>query len=214
MQKLTALKSQTRGRPPAQRRRQVVQDLIEATEHGLAGKTAKEITIREIATAAGTSESMIRYYFGSKDGLLIAMIHDIMMDAPYKRHQEISKSCVSIGSIRPLVDELCDFHYSRPNLIKMIAVELLGSPSNVKEEYTKRYGHSINLLVIGIIDAMKDAKIYRDSVNSTFVAMSLIRLVVAPLMESAVTGALQMPPEIGSGDWAAFIASTVDSISI
>jgi AcrR family transcriptional regulator len=205
---------QVRGRPPSERQRHVVQDLIGATEQALANKTAKEITIREISTAAGTSEAMVRYYFGNKDGLLLAVIHELMDASPHRRDKEVLDACLTAKSIKPLVDELCKFHYARPNLVKMVVVELLSAPSKVKEEYMRRYGNSINILVQYVITGMQDAKFYNPDINSAFIGHALTRLVVAPLMESAVAGTTDMPGEIKDGKWATFIASTVDSISV
>jgi AcrR family transcriptional regulator len=205
---------QVRGRPPTERQRHVVQDLIEATERALAQKTAKEITIREISTAAGTSEAMVRYYFGNKDGLLLAVIHELMDASPHRREQDILTACVDSKSIKPLVDALCKFHYARPNLVKMIVVELLSAPSKVKDEYMRRYGNSINTLVQFVIQGMQKAGVYKSDLNSVFLGFSLTRLVVGPLMESAVAGTAEMPPEIKNGEWATFIATTIDSTSI
>jgi len=210
----TMRRRQIRGRPPAENQRHVVQDLIEATEQALGQKTAKEITIREISTAAGTSEAMVRYYFGNKDGLLLAVIQELMDSSPHRREKEILQLCKDARSIQPLVDELCTFHYSRPNLVKMVVVELLSAPSKVKDEYMRRYGNSINILVRYVIDGMKESGIYRNEVNTIFLGFSLTRLIVSPLMESAVVGTFDMPPEIRNGEWATFIASTIDTTSI
>jgi AcrR family transcriptional regulator len=56
---------------------------MDATEHAPATKTAKEITVREISMAAGTNEAMIHYYFGSKEGLIVAMFQDTMRLPPH-----------------------------------------------------------------------------------------------------------------------------------
>jgi AcrR family transcriptional regulator len=203
-----------RGRPATELHSRVVEDLIAATESALIRKTAKEITVREISTAAGTSEAMIRYYFGSKEGLLLTVLKDFMDESPHKNSEKIIGLCLGARSIKPLVDELCKFHYSKPNLIKMIVVELLGSSGEFKKVYLNKYGNSIVLFTEALVTAMRDQGIYRDNINVSFIAMSLIRLIVAPIMEAAVTGAPPIPPEVKSGEWAAFITHTIDSISM
>src|SRR5690606_15967012 len=104
-------------------------DLIRATERAVDQKTAREITVRDISTAAGTSEAMIRYYFGSKEGLLLEVVKDFMEKSPHKDQENLATECVSLGSVRPLVDQLCAFHYSQPSMVKFITVELFSSTS-------------------------------------------------------------------------------------
>lgn len=213
MQKSAAVGSQIRGRPSAQRQRHVIQDLIEAAEHVLESKTAKEITVREISTAAGTNEAMIRYYFGSKEGLLVAMLDEFMAGSPCKDNEQISELCLSQRSIGPLVEALCDFYYSRPTHIRMIITELLNSSSEVKNAYVKRYDRSTRILVQSVISAMVDANIYRKEVGPSFVAMSLIRLIISPIMESAAAEVASMPREISNGQWAEYVTRIIDLTS-
>lgn len=213
MERLSESLPRGRGRPAADMGAHVVDDLLAATENALAYKTAKEITVREISTAAGTSEAMIRYYFGNKEGLLLAVIKAYMDASPHRDAARVTRACLSARSIRPLVEELGKFHYSRPNLIKMMAVELLSSSSELKEEYLRRYGHCIESFVQNAVDALREANIYRADVNAPFLAMSIVRLIVAPIMESAVTGTPERPPEVENGQWQGFIADMIDSIS-
>lgn len=51
--------------------------LIEAAHHLLGEKSFRNITIRELASEAGTQSAMISYYFGSKEGLFIALLEDL-----------------------------------------------------------------------------------------------------------------------------------------
>jgi AcrR family transcriptional regulator len=194
--------------------RHVIQDLMEATEHALAGKTAKEITVREICTAAGANQAMVHYYFGSKEGLLVAVLQDFMDGAPHTREAEIVESCLSHRSIRPLVDALFDFYHSRPNLIIMILVELLNSSSVVKDVYINRYSSCTNILIENVANVMKEADIYRKDVNSRFLALSLKRMVIAPIIQPHSTGFSGMSSEGGHGAWATYIAQTFDAASM
>jgi AcrR family transcriptional regulator len=152
---------------------------MDATEHALATKTAEEITVREISMAAGTNEAMIHYYFGSKEGLLVAMFQDAMRFSPHNCDSGILDSCVAERSIRPLVDLLHRFYHSRPNLMRMTVLELANASSEIKEAYTSRYCRSTPMLIKTIINAMKDANIYRKDVDLTFVSMSLLGMIMA-----------------------------------
>ena len=63
-----------RGRPRTSAARKVYDDLISAAERCLTEKRCIQLTAREIASAAGTNEAMIKYYFGSKDVLLSVVL--------------------------------------------------------------------------------------------------------------------------------------------
>jgi len=212
MEKSSALRT-GRGRPSAQLQRHVVDDLIRATDHALGEKDAQEITVREISTAAGTSETMIRYYFGGREGLLLEVMKEFMEESPHHDYDSMVSACVKERSVRPLVDSICAFYYRRPNIIKWMAVELFSSSSELKELFLeKKYSHCHNAFIQHVIENLKAEGIYRQDVNSAFVAISVVWLIVAT-MESAVTGASPVPPEIRSGEWTDFITQTIDKAS-
>jgi AcrR family transcriptional regulator len=203
----------SRGRPSAHLQRHVFDDLIRATEDALDQKNAHEITVREISNAAGTSEAMIRYYFGGKEGLLLELIKEFMEKSPHKDYEEVTNACIECRSVQPLVDRLCTFHLSSPNMVKMISVELFSSSSKLRELFLNKYGRCVNDVIEHVIDKLKEEKIYRADVNSTFVSMSLLRLIIAPIMESMVTGHPAVPQEGHSEEWTNFVAKTIDAIS-
>jgi hypothetical protein len=211
VQKMTTLKPPARGRPSADKKRHVIQDIMDAAEKALATKTAKEVTMRGISSAAGANEAMIRYYFGSKEGLLITLLDDFMNHGPHSRSEEILKKCINSVSIGPLVEALCDFYYSRPNIIRMIIVELFNCSSDIKDAYVKKYNITTVNFVKNIIDGMKVANIYRSGSDSTFVTRSLLRLIIDPIIQPTPAGTPQMPPEVGNSDWAAYVTRTIDS---
>jgi AcrR family transcriptional regulator len=39
--------------------------------------------VRDISIPAGTNEAMIHYYFGSKEGLLVSILQDVMRLFPH-----------------------------------------------------------------------------------------------------------------------------------
>lgn len=213
MVQATVIKPQGRGRPSSRLQRHVVEDLIRATEDALDTKTARELTVREISSAAGTSEAMIRYYFGGKEGLLREVIKEFMERSPHKDRARMASECLVARSVRPLVEELCQFHYSRPSMIKMITVELFSTSSEVKELFRSKYGRCINQLIEHVVEQLQQAGVYRRDINAKFVGMSLLRLIVSPIMESAVTGDDPVTPEVRSGKWEDFIIDTIDTIS-
>jgi hypothetical protein len=63
----------------------------------------------------------------------------------------------------------------------MTVLELASASSEIKEAYTSRYCRSTSMLIKAIINAMKDTKIYRKDIDSTFVSMSLLGMIIDPI---------------------------------
>jgi len=185
-----------------------MQDLMRAAEAALATKTAKETKIREIAAAAGTHEAMIHYYFGGKDGLMVALFQDVMKDAPHTRYKVIAQACIEQKSIKPLVKQLVKFFYSRPNLIRMTIAEMIAGSSKVKSAYHDRYSEATPKLIEYVLTSMIEFKIYGQDINVDFVGMSITGMVVAPLLPPAE--ALEMLHKFDNPEWIDYIAQTID----
>jgi AcrR family transcriptional regulator len=61
----------SRPRDP-ERRQQLVDALIDTAEHGLGGRS-----LREMAEAVGTSHRNLLHHFGSREGLLLAVVEEV-----------------------------------------------------------------------------------------------------------------------------------------
>jgi AcrR family transcriptional regulator len=82
--------SQARGAP----KEQLLQGAITyLTDHGLS-----EVSLRELASALGTSHRMLIYYFGSKEGLLVEVVR-----AVEHRQQQVLLALTQDGE-GPLID--------------------------------------------------------------------------------------------------------------
>jgi AcrR family transcriptional regulator len=182
MDDLDAAASRGRGRPRKDIRRHVIRDLMEAAEVVLANKTSYEIKLHEIASVASVSEAMIYYYFGGKDGLMVAIFDELMREAPYRHSEEIINHCIEERSIRPLVEELANFYYKRSGLIRMTAVEMTARSSQVKDAYWSRYLDVTPMFVEKLVHMMVEKGIYRDCFDIKFVTSSLFSLIMGPIV--------------------------------
>jgi AcrR family transcriptional regulator len=203
-----ATASSSRGRPPKEINRGVIEHLMLATEAALMGKAASELTIREIAAEAGVSSAMINYYFGGKDGLQVAMLHEVMKDAPYARYESISQDCVAQKSIRPLIEQLAQFYYSRPGLMKMAISEMIAESSTVKAAYRARYFDCTPVFVERVIQLMIDLGIYSRHTNSTFMTSSILSMLCSPLF--SISEKFSISDKIKRQDWVNHVSQIVD----
>jgi len=92
--------------------------MAEFAEKGLAGAR-----IDEIAAATRTSKRMIYYYFGSKEGLYLAVLEE-----SYRRMREIEgqqhlEDLAPEAALRRLVEFTYDHHHSHENYIRLVMSE-------------------------------------------------------------------------------------------
>jgi AcrR family transcriptional regulator len=205
-----AAKPRGRGRPRKDIQRHVIQDLMNAAETVLASKTSHEITLHEIASTAEVSEAMIHYYFGGKEGLMVAILDEIMREAPYRYAEAIIQDCIAQQSIRPLVERLATFYYTKASLIKMTMAELSTMSSKVRAAYGARYFDVTPALVENTIQSMVDHGIYHDHFDVKFMASSLFGMVMGPIVILTSTKVLNMSEEIARPEWIDDISRLID----
>lgn len=211
MSKSGAPKSHSRGRPPTRIRRDIVQDLMEAAEAVLATKSAREITIREIAQKAGADEAMIHYYFGGKDQLMISLIREVSKSSPHKRSKDIIQECILQRSISPLIRAMASHQYSRPNLIRMIIVEISSKESGVRSLYEEEiYSDPTLMFIKESIENMADSGIYRKDINVEFAITAIIGMISAPTLFFYSGRALNISEKMADPEWINYVASAID----
>jgi AcrR family transcriptional regulator len=115
----------------------------EFSERGLNGAR-----VDSIAARTRTNKRMIYYYFGSKEGLYIAVLEDA-----YKSIREAEKRLrlddLPPGeAIRCLAEFTFDYHWNNPQLAKLVVIENVHKGKNLSRS------KSISGLNISIIDAI------------------------------------------------------------
>jgi len=203
------MKPRGRGRPRKDIQRHVIQDLMAAAESVLVEKTSHEITLHEIAAAADVSEAMIHYYFGGKEGLMVAILDEIMRDAPYKHAESITQDCITQQSVEPLVARLATFYYSKASLIRMTTAELSTMSSKVRAAYSSRYFDVTPIFVENVMQSMVERDIYNDYFDVKFLASSLFGLIMAPIVILTSTKVLSAE-NMNSPEWIENISRFID----
>lgn len=201
-----------RGRPAADQHRDVVRDLISAAERAMEHRTPEEVTLREIADAAGTTEAMIQYYFGNKDGLLVAMRDDLLNVNVMMYHpNEIIDACLTERSILPLIQIATAFYNERPSLVRMSIIGLIRGDS--KESRNNRTKHYVRtpMLVHDVITRFVAGKIYREDLNIGMAVASVMALLIFPVsFEHALPAAETPPQNINKEEWIRFVAQLLN----
>jgi AcrR family transcriptional regulator len=97
--------------------------ILDVATKEFADKGLSGARIDEIAAATKTSKRMIYYYFGSKEGLYVAVLED-----SYRRMREIEaalhlEDLEPEAALRRLVEFTFDHHSSHPDYIRLVMTE-------------------------------------------------------------------------------------------
>ena len=148
--------------------------MAEFSEKGLSGAR-----IDEIAAATKTSKRMIYYYFGSKEGLYIAVLEDA-----YRRIRQIEshlnlEDLPPEDALRKLVGFTVDYQLANPDFVRLVMTE------NIHRGQYLSQSKAIRKLNVPAIDAVRAvyerglaAGVFRSGLDAVDLHMSISALSV------------------------------------
>ncbi|MFM8574959.1 MAG: TetR/AcrR family transcriptional regulator [Limnohabitans sp.] len=152
-------------------------EILEVATHEFADKGLAGARIDEIAAATRTSKRMIYYYFGSKDGLYLAVLEEAYRRM---RRMEADLHLDDLGpvqALRRLVEFTYDHHRDNEDFIRLVMSE------NIHRAEYLRQSKGIRQLNVKAIDAIR-------GVYDRGVAQGVFRPGLQPLDIHAVISAL------------------------
>jgi len=178
-----------RGRPPRAKDDQAVRKaLLLAARQCLAEKSAKSVTIRELAERAGTNSAMIRYYFENKEGLFTATLDHLLSEGMMKRAEDLHTLAPRQRSLK-LVRMFLQQHREHPWLARLIADEVLNSDNSLREQFINGPAAKGAKMMRGYIEMQKVDGYFRADLDVSMAAVSLISLLVFPFIGRPVVKA-------------------------
>ena len=108
-------------------------DILAVSVEEFAAKGLSGARIDEIAARTNTSKRMIYYYFGSKEGLYIAVLEHI-----YETQRSLEKnndydSLDPVAAMEQLIGSSFDHHVGRPNFINIVMDENLHQARHLRQ---------------------------------------------------------------------------------
>jgi AcrR family transcriptional regulator len=152
-------------------------DILAVATREFADKGLAGARIDEIAAATRTSKRMIYYYFGSKEGLYVAVLEDA-----YRRIRRIEaelhlEDLAPEDALRKLVGFTYDYQLANPDFIRLVMTE------NIHRGEFLAQSSSIQQLNVPAIDAVKTvyergvkAGVFRNDVDPVDLHMSISAL--------------------------------------
>ena len=172
-------KSTNLGRPAGRDSDKVREDLLQAAREHFLEQEFKAVSLRMIAETAGVNGAMINYYFGSKQGLYLAMI-DAMLTSMDASLQALSQN--SSFTVEDFSNSYCQFLAENPWWPNFMVREVLFSDSEVREGLIRKFNASFAPKLLQSIQAEISAGNYRQDLNPGMALLSIMGMTIFPFL--------------------------------
>lgn len=177
-----------RGRPlNPEKQQQTRQALKQAAKALLENKPYRSITIRELASKAGTQSAMVSYYFGSKEGLFINMLEESAarrLVFVQKLTTELDKEPEHILDI--LVEGILTMMLAEPWLVFLMRDEVLSYASGLRKTFLETMPHQLLPILKNLLARLQEKELLREDLNLEFAITTVFSNVFFPLLAEPV----------------------------
>jgi AcrR family transcriptional regulator len=165
------------GRPPAASAVKVPDRLLAALEECLAERSYLDLGLREIAERAGTSHTMIAYYFVDKDGMLIALVERMLnaMIADLRRLRGELRLQPNEPT-RQLLQSLADHVSRQPEVVRIAMTEAGRKGSKIGQRIRLRHMPRILVACHAIVRDLIESGVYRPDLERVLAVNALAGL--------------------------------------
>src|SRR5215213_8928088 len=112
------------GTPERQRDRDRTQgEILEVATRAFAEHGYSGARVDEIAERTRTTKRMLYYYFGSKEGLFVAVLERAYAEIREAERAVDVEHLDPVGAIRRLAELTFDHHESHPDFIRLVSIE-------------------------------------------------------------------------------------------
>lgn len=205
--------SRRRGRPKGGSSSDVHDALLAAFGQCLLERAHSEITIKEVADRAGTSQEMVRYYFGGKDGLIAAFVRE-RSESFMARLLELERGIMQMpgNPTRNLMATLVDLYVGERVVYRISTSEFLKTRSVLREEFLDDRSGQVIDHIRNIVMMLVDAGIYDPAIEPKHMALSIMTMVSGPVaLLSVLSSEWVSETELSGTEWIEHLTRLVDS---
>lgn len=201
-----------RGRPAGATTSPIHDALLNAFRACLTERTHNEITVKEVAERAGTSPEMVRYYFGSKDGLITALLQEASHRTTRLLGALVDEILTREGNpTRHIFAALFDIYLNERHTARISISEFQKSKSVIHDEFLKDRAELIISHVHRCVVKLVEAGIYKPDLDTRKTAMSMMTMVSGPVTFLAVLSSDWVSDEELAGDsWLDHLSGLID----
>lgn len=171
------------GRPAGRDSEVVRAKLLDAARQHFLSNEFKAVSVRQIADTAGVNGAMVNYYFGSKQGLYLAMVERFV--------GKLESELALLGKDKDLT--LADFSTSYCRLLaanpwwpNFMVREVLFSKGEIREAMVKRFSAVFAPRLLELMQKDIANGRFRDDLNPVFGLISLMGMTVFPFLSRTI----------------------------
>ena len=201
------------GRPQGAGRSSVHDDLLDALREALREKLHSELTLKEIADRAGTSPEMIRYYFGGKDGLIMALLKQTADRFIARMNRLDAVILDEPGSpVGRILQELFDFYLAERHVTRVSLSEFQKAESKIHEDFLINRADAVIGRIHGLLKRLVEAGRYDAAMDIRKTAMTIMTMVTGPVTFLSVLPARWISAEeLQDEAWGLWLADLIDT---
>lgn len=150
------------GRPAGGRPGEAREALLQAARELLETQGLPRVTAREVAERAGLNAGLVRYYFGSKDGLLRAVVHQIAGEASARWGDFGDTGGDPRGRLRGLIASMVENFQADPYAPRLITEQVLFADDEFAQQFADEFGRAHTEALAGILADGRRSGAFRD----------------------------------------------------
>ena len=171
------------GRPPGRDSEQVRNALLKAAQEHFLGREFKAVSLRQIADSAGVNPAMVNYYFGSKQGLYLAMVDSLLsqLQGSLARLSDTrdGKGSYTIAEFSSAYTQLIAQNPWWPNFM---AREVLFADGEIRDGILERFSGVFAPALVSSISAEIEEGNFREELDPQLTLISLLAMTVFPFL--------------------------------
>lgn len=178
-----ATMARKRGRPPAGNTDDARNDLLDAAETLFADFGYAATPLRQVAERAGVNPAMVHYYFGSKSGLLKAVLDRALAPLAQALSGMQDAAETDITRVARMLFEMASRHPAMPRLIVR---EVMLSGGATQQLFIEHYAPRLGGALPGLIRRAQAQGLVSESLDPGVGTLMLISLCMFPFVARAI----------------------------
>lgn len=178
----------SRGRPPAVEAQNVREALLEAARDLFLRYGFRAVSSRQIAAAANANVAMIRYYFGSKQGLYREILERVI--APTREQAAAMVAHPEQADLRTLLSMAMRIHAGNPWIAGLIVREVLSPEGSFRTTFIRDIGGRMASIAQRVVENEIARGTLRRGLDPQLVVLSMLSLAIFPFLAYPVTNRL------------------------
>jgi TetR/AcrR family transcriptional regulator len=146
-----------------------------------------DVSIRRIASAAGTTSAMIHYYFGDKLGLYRAMLDEASEPLVENLRRLEQRPATSVPDLEEFMTTYMRMLASNPWLPALIVHEVLDEGGQLRDQFVEHFAGRLAPAFVAVLQRERERGLLRADLDPRLAAISALSLCIFPFVSQPIT---------------------------